>query len=191
MGWISSILGTDKSGDPLAKLDPKLRDFLEKESPVKYTPATPPAPTTTTTTQQDVNSLPTEAPRAAAVPAASLYQDGRYADLWKTYRPLADIEAETASDHDKLMSVLESYKGRKEAIGKAALENCSELQEEWVHCMKHGKWEDQLQMCRHQVRRFERCYTMQAVRQKHVYLWLGSQLTRFGSGFFERSDTAQ
>ncbi|KAI5467381.1 hypothetical protein BGZ63DRAFT_419093 [Mariannaea sp. PMI_226] len=166
MGWISSILGTDKSDDPLGKLDPKLREFLEKESPVKYTPTEPATFTTPphSQTQSNTNTSPaaSEQQGSSVVPRQSLYQDGRYADLWKTYRPLADIEAETASDHDKLMSVLESFKARKEAIAKAALENCSELQEEWINCMKHGSWEDQLQMCRHQVRRFEKCYTMQS-----------------------------
>ncbi|KAL4730631.1 hypothetical protein ACLX1H_002669 [Fusarium chlamydosporum] len=164
MGWISSILGTDKSADPLGKLDPSLRDFLEKESPLKY-----PANQTTNTPQAAQQPSNIEAAVAesqaqkAAAPSASLYQDGRYAHLWKNYRPLAEIEAETATDHEKLMNVLEAYKERKEAIGKAALENCAEYQEEWVNCMKHGSWEDQIQMCRHQVRRFERCYMMQSV----------------------------
>ncbi|KAF5537170.1 hypothetical protein FMEXI_10044 [Fusarium mexicanum] len=163
MGWISSILGTDKSSDPLSKLDPSLRDFLEKESPLKYSsnqPAIPPP-----ANQQPRNpdaAVTASEPQKPAVPSASLYQDGRYAHLWKNYQPLAEIEAETATDHEKLMSVLEAYKERKEAIGKAALENCAEYQEEWVNCMKHGSWEDQMQMCRHQVRRFERCYMMQS-----------------------------
>lgn len=167
MGWISSVLGTDKSEDPLGKLDPKLREFLEKESPVKYSATQHSSHTTASQPQSHGNG---DAPVAEAgaqgpsVPSASLFQDGRYADIWKTYRPLAQIEAETASDHDKLMSVLEGYKERKEAIGRAALENCAESQEEWVNCMKHGSWDDQIQMCRIQVRKFERCYTMQAVR---------------------------
>ncbi|CAG7561456.1 unnamed protein product [Fusarium equiseti] len=163
MGWISSIMGTDKSADPLAKLDPSLRDFLEKESPLKY-PANQPANPPQTTQQPsnfDAAVTETQAPKPSA-PSASLYQDGRYAHLWKNYRPLAEIEAETATDHEKLMGVLEAYKERKEAIGKAALENCAEYQEEWVNCMKHGSWDDQIQMCRHQVRRFERCYMMQS-----------------------------
>ncbi|KAK7413228.1 hypothetical protein QQX98_007887 [Neonectria punicea] len=165
MGWLSSVLGTDKSEDPLGKLDPKLREFLEKESPVKYTTNQPSTPANPPQSQAHENRDPSIAASGAqgpSVPSASLYQDGRYADIWKTYRPLAQIEAETASDHDKLMSVLEGYKERKEAIGRASLENCAEAQEEWVNCMKHGSWEDQVQMCRHQVRRFERCYTMQS-----------------------------
>ncbi|KAF4435431.1 hypothetical protein FACUT_7172 [Fusarium acutatum] len=163
MGWISSVLGTDKSSDPLSKLDPSLRDFLEKESPLKYPSSQPtnPPPTNQEPRNADAAATTTEQQKPV-VPSASLYQDGRYAHLWKNYQPLAEIEAETATDHEKLMSVLEAYKERKEAIGKAALENCAEYQEEWVNCMKHGSWEDQMQMCRHQVRRFERCYTMQS-----------------------------
>ncbi|CAF3448935.1 hypothetical protein SNK03_000775 [Fusarium graminearum] len=163
MGWISSILGTDKSADPLAKLDPSLRDFLEKESPLKYPANQPahPAQAVQKPSNTNVTVAETQGQKPAA-PSASLYKDGRYAHLWKSYRPLAEIEAETASDHEKLMSVLEAYKERKEAIGKAALENCAEYQEEWVNCMKHGSWEDQIQMCRNQVRSFERCYLMQS-----------------------------
>lgn len=168
MGWISSILGTDKSADPLGKLDPSLRDFLEKESPLKYPPTRQPANPSSPPAREPSNADPAVAPppsqaQKPGVPSASLYQDGRYAHLWKNYQPLAEIEAETASDHEKLMNVLQSYKERKAAIGKAALENCAEHQEEWVNCMKNGTWEDQMQMCRHQVRRFERCYMMQSV----------------------------
>ncbi|KAF4974148.1 hypothetical protein FZEAL_8913 [Fusarium zealandicum] len=166
MGWISSILGTDKSADPLGKLDPSLREFLEKESPLKY-PAKQPAPPANPPPRdlEPNHGGPTVAGVEgddSAVPSASLYQDGRYAHLWKNYQPLAEIEAESATDHEKLMGVLESYKERKVAIGKAALENCAVQQEEWVNCMKHGSWEDQMQMCRYQVRRFERCYLMQS-----------------------------
>ncbi|PTD13203.1 hypothetical protein FCULG_00003307 [Fusarium culmorum] len=150
MGWISSILGTDKSADPLAKLDPSLPNQPAHPAQAVQKPS-----------NTNVTVAETQGQKPAA-PSASLYKDGRYAHLWKSYRPLAEIEAETASDHEKLMSVLEAYKERKEAIGKAALENCAEYQEEWVNCMKHGSWEDQIQMCRNQVRSFERCYLMQS-----------------------------
>ncbi|KAJ4023230.1 hypothetical protein NW752_003691 [Fusarium irregulare] len=141
MGWISSIMGTDKSADPLAKLDPSLRDFLEKESPLKYPANQPTNPPQATQQPSNFDAAVTElqTPKPAA-PSASLYQDGRYAHLWKNYRPLAEIEAETATDHEKLMGVLEAYKERKEAIGKAALENCAEYQEEWrfLRALGHG-----------------------------------------------------
>ncbi|KAL6904606.1 hypothetical protein GGI43DRAFT_284460 [Trichoderma evansii] len=157
MGWLPSIFGGD-APNPLGKLDPKLREFLEKESPVKYIPNQP----ATSTRRQDAPVAVESKTEPAAVPSASLYQDGRYAHLWKNYRPLAEVEEETSTDHDKLMAVLEGYKERKAAIARAGLENCAPQQEEWINCMKNGSWEDQLQMCRHQVRRFERCYTMQS-----------------------------
>lgn len=160
MGWLSSVFGSQKLTDPLEKLDPKLREFLEKESPVKYQPnAARPAAAT-----QDAPEALEPATEKPTVPPASLYRDGRYAHLWKNYRPLTEVESEASTDHDKLMNVLDGFKERKAAIGRAALENCALQQEEWVNCMKNGSWEDQLQMCRHQVRRFERCYSMQSVR---------------------------
>lgn len=165
MGWWPFSSGNQ--ADPIDKLDPKLRAFLEKESPVKYStaqqqqpqppPSKPAAVKASTTTENDdknINGVPTE----------SLHQDGRYAHLWKNYKPQAQIEAETATDHDKLMNLLEGYQERKSAMAKVAMENCAEWQEQWINCMKHGEFKDQVQMCRHQVRRFEQCYTMQSVR---------------------------
>ena len=166
MGWWPSIFGGDKSADPLNQLDPKLREFLEKESP-KHSQATGP---TSTTTPQDgriraaVAASSSQGGEEKPVPRESLYQDGRYAHLWKNYRPQAEVEAEAMTDHDRLMGVLEGFQERKAQITKVAMENCAESQEAWINCMKHGSWEDQLQMCRHQVRAFEKCYTMQSVR---------------------------
>jgi len=174
MGWWPSIFGGDKPADPLKQLDPKLREFLEKESPLKYktnspseastppqhdpaSPSSPESVAAAAAAREERNK-----PAAPAVPSQSLYQDGRYAHLWKNYRPQSELEAESLTDHDKLMGVLEAYNERKADITKAAMENCADAQEEWVNCMKHGEWKDQVQMCRHQVRRFEKCYTMQS-----------------------------
>ncbi|PHH88212.1 hypothetical protein CDD83_7835 [Cordyceps sp. RAO-2017] len=160
MGWLSSIFGSEKSSDPLSKLDPKLREFLEKESPVKYEPST--RTQSSAASRDDAQKIVQAEATKPAVPSESLYQDGRYAYLWKNYRSLSQVEAETATEQEKLTNVIEGFKGRKAALGRAALENCALQQEEWVNCMKSGAWEDRLQMCRHQVRRFERCYSMQS-----------------------------
>lgn len=165
MGWWDSITGSKPAEDPLKNLDPKLRDFLQKESPVKFEPgkdsageaAAPEAPR-----QGAPEAEPPEDPHAAAR-AKSLYKDGRYSHLWKTYQPLENVEAATKSSHEKLTDVLEGYKERKTLIGKAALENCSFQQEEWRRCMIEGSWGDMMTMCKDQVRKFERCYTMQSV----------------------------
>ena len=166
MGWWDSVFGSKPAAD-----DPlKLRDFLQKESPVKFPSGKPAAdeaaaPQTPALTDDKAEAAardPQEAARAAAR-EKSLYKDGRYADLWKTYKPLEDVEADTKSSHEKLMDVLEGYKERKTLIGKAALENCSFQQEEWRKCMTSGSWGDALTMCSDKVRKFERCYTMQSV----------------------------
>jgi hypothetical protein len=175
MGWFDGWFGSSSSRDPLDKLDPKLRELLEKESPVKYprphaTPASQSARSAaqaSTTTDGATTVADADAPK---VPQVSLYQDGRYAHLWKTYRDQASVEAETKTASEKLEDMLEAYKERNYSIGRAALENCALEQEEWIDCMKSGSWEDRLQMCRHQVRRFERCYTMQSVRLLAIFL---------------------
>lgn len=171
MGWLDSIWGR-RSDDPLQDFDPKVREFLKKESPIKYdkkpgqdaqkhqVAEEPPSGTAATTAARSE-----AAPNA--VPREALYQDGRYAHLWKTYRPLAEVEGETKSDHEKLQDVLDAFKSRKAAIGAAALENCAEEQLDWNNCMKSGSLRARMTMCRDEVRKFEKCYNMQSVSQFH------------------------
>ncbi|KAI1426785.1 hypothetical protein F5Y12DRAFT_741208 [Xylaria sp. FL1777] len=165
MGWWESLWASSASAeDPLRKLDPKLREFLEKESPVKYNSGGGNAPQAQES-QKPAESTPSipkdEDSSEFKVPKESQFQDGRYAHLWKSYRPLAQIEAETKSDHDKLMDVLEGYKERKAQIGRAALENCALEQVDWRSCMTNPSWSERMTMCRDQVRKFERCYMTQ------------------------------
>ncbi|KAJ4297251.1 hypothetical protein N0V88_004169 [Collariella sp. IMI 366227] len=134
MGWFDGCFGTDTTTP---------------------TPQQKQPPTTPSTTDG------TSSPAASSVPSESLYQDGRYAHLWKTYRPLAAIEADTKSDNEKLSDVLEAFKERKAQIGRAALENCAEEQFNWNGCMKSGSWNARMTMCREEVRAFERCYSVQ------------------------------
>ena len=177
MGWFDGFFGSSEP-NPLGKLDPKVREFLEKESPIKYhkPPITsdsppPPQPTTAAIHQQRQKSQQ-KRPEGATqqsdgppgVPPESLFPDGRYAHLWRTYRSQSSVDAETKSDHEKLMDVLEAFKARKAQIGRAALENCALEQESWNACMKGDDWTARLTMCRLEVRKFERCYMMQSVR---------------------------
>ena len=171
MGWFDGSSSSPSSGgDPLQKLDPKLREFLQREAPVKYDHAqsphqpSPPAQDAPVAPPQPVAATPaSESDQQPHVPPQSLYQDGRYAHLWKNYKPQSLVEAETKSDHEKLMDVLEAYKERKAEIGKAALENCALEQAEWSECMKSGTVTARMTMCRDAVRKFERCYTIQNV----------------------------
>ncbi|KAI8626674.1 hypothetical protein F5Y19DRAFT_478334 [Xylariaceae sp. FL1651] len=176
MGWWDSLWASSASADdPLRKLDPKLREFLEKESPVKYSSsssssnppepskqaAKPPVTHNKLTPAAEGSEASSSGTPPAVVPRESQFQDGRYAHLWKTYRPLAEIEAETKSDHEKLMDVLEGYKERKSQIGRAALENCALEQVDWRTCMANPSFSERMTMCRDQVRKFEKCYMTQ------------------------------
>ncbi|KAI1355361.1 hypothetical protein F5Y01DRAFT_270177 [Xylaria sp. FL0043] len=171
MGWWNSPWTSSESADdPLRKLDPKLREFLEKESPVKYNsggnapqareskPTVRPEAESGSRNEGESTSTSTSKP---LVPKESQFQDGRYAHLWKSYQPLAEVEAETKTDHEKLMDVLEGYKERKAQIGRAALENCALEQVDWRTCMSNPSWSERLTMCRDQVKKFERCYMTQ------------------------------
>lgn len=189
MGWFEGWFGSGNSNesDPLRNLDPKLREFLEKESPIKYTtsseqqsqPLQPPQPQPQTKPTKD-----TDGEEKPAVPRESLYQDGRYAHLWKSYRPLSTVEAETKTDHEKLMDVLDAYKERKAHIGRAALENCADEQMDWNLCMKEGDWSKRVTMCREEVQKFERCYMTQSVCPLTRFLDSGER--RFADEILQR-----
>jgi hypothetical protein len=187
MGWFwetSDDKGGSKSQDPLRGLDPSLREYLAKESPVKYSssnppstspaPATPqPARTAQAPSSKASNPAPiSDAPRENKVPPQSLYQDGRYADLWKTYQSQSETEAAGKSDQEKINDVLEGYKYRKAEIGRAALENCALEQWEVNECFRSVSWSRTLNMCRTENKQFERCYLMQSVCFA-IILWLG------------------
>ncbi|RDL40899.1 Uncharacterized protein BP5553_00878 [Venustampulla echinocandica] len=166
MGWFwgssdDASSNANSSQDPLRDLDPSLRDFLKKESPVKYEPSAP----TTSQAPEPKPLAPTPQSGEHAepqVPPQSLYQDGRYAHLWKSYRPLAEVEAEGKTDQQKIMDVLEGYNHRRAEIGRVALENCALEQLEVSDCFRTGGWSAKTTMCRAENRKFERCYMMQA-----------------------------
>lgn len=176
MGWFwgssdNNNNHNSSSSDAFSNLDPTLREFLEKEAPRKrppppsqpretpsiesLTPHSLPKPASPVSTTQPTSSNP-------AIPAESLYQDGRYAHLWKGYKPLADIEASGKTDQDKLTDLVEAFNNRKAAIGRAALENCAYEQLELSECFRSGGWSTRITMCKTENRRLARCYEMQS-----------------------------
>ena len=176
MGWFwGSDKDDDKSQDPLRDLDPSLRDFLARESPIKYSSSNPPStspppprPQPAQSSQAPGSKAPASALKADALkenklPAESLFQDGRYADIWKTYQSQAETEAAGKSDQEKINDVLEGYKYRKAEIGRAALENCALEQWDVNECFRSVSWSRTLNLCRAENKKFERCYLMQSV----------------------------
>ncbi|KAF2402760.1 hypothetical protein EJ06DRAFT_527735 [Trichodelitschia bisporula] len=156
MGWLWGK--DDNAPDAVNKLDPSLRDFLEREAPKSTQPA---QAQSAPSAQPRTSAPPTSAEDRPVVPEASLYKDGRYAHIWKNYRPLHEIEAATKNENDKLRDLVDLYEDRKKQIGRTALENCSLEMLEQQDCFTNGTWLDRTNMCRDKTRAFGRCYDMQ------------------------------
>ncbi|KAI9690543.1 MAG: hypothetical protein M1822_009506 [Bathelium mastoideum] len=175
MGWGDWLWGSSQnqngsskigSQNPVQSLDPNLREYLEKETP-KSTPKPPiNEPQTPSYTSQLLGSSQS-APASTTdkeplVPSESLFPDGRYANLWKTYRPQGALENANKTPQEKLQDIVDTYKERKAAISRAALENCTFEKMAITECYLHGSWMEAATMCRVQNRALDRCYTMQA-----------------------------
>jgi hypothetical protein len=156
MGW----LWGDNKNDPVEKLDPGLRDYLEQEKPDKYVPGPnvkPPAP---------VQSSESSEPEKPQVPAASLYQDGRYAHLWKTYKPQGTDDGESVGIRGA-SRVIEKHKELGDTVQRAAMENCALEHEALTHCFSTGNWRKQIEarltLCSAENGTFSRCFMTQTV----------------------------
>ncbi|OCK84303.1 hypothetical protein K432DRAFT_378708 [Lepidopterella palustris CBS 459.81] len=165
MGWWSS--SSDK--DAVDKLDPSLREFLDKESSVEYTPRPPPQTPKPVTpyTQPPQQAQPSQKSPPAddftpKVPPQSLFPDGRYAHLWKTYEPQSAIEARGKTDQEKLADIVDTYNDRKSNIGRIAQENCAVEHMAIQDCLKAGKFSKLMMLCREENQAFNRCYELQS-----------------------------
>lgn len=157
-----------KSEDPLDNLDPQLREFLEKEAPKPSTHAAykPPKAEPTTPRLQTQSQIQEDTPTQTAesdkprVPPQSQFQDGRYAHLWKSYRPGETREA--LSDGEVLQNLTKAYNWRKTEISKTALENCVFDAIAEQECFKRGSFGQKIWLCRDETQALDRCTTMQA-----------------------------
>lgn len=169
MGW---FWGKSQE-DPVKKLDPGLREFLEQEKPDKYEPAPNLNQPTSPPTQSQTQSQGPEQTEQTEqkLPAASLYQDGRYAHLWKTYKPLAAQEEEDAVTGGA-NRVIEKFKERGDTVQRAAMENCALEHEALTLCFQTGNWRKQIEArltnCAAENGTFSRCFTTQSVSETNL-----------------------
>lgn len=158
MGWFWG----DSKNDPVQKLDPGLRDYLEQEKPDKYVPGPNVKPPPSTPAQTPEPSDPSK----PQVPAASLYQDGRYADLWKTYKPPAVDDGEQVGIRGA-SRVIEKHKEHGDTVQRAAMENCALEHEALTYCFQTGNWRKQIEarltLCSAENSTFSRCFMTQTV----------------------------
>lgn len=148
--------------DSSTKLDADLRNFLEedeynqrlREKAAKPVPKSIPSKAEDQTHKDIVDS------HGPAIPSKSLYPDGRYAHLWKTYHPTED--GAVKSSNEKLRDMKEESKQRGATIDRTAAENCAlEAQAEY-DCLQNGGWGKKMVMCREETRALDRCQQLQS-----------------------------
>jgi hypothetical protein len=181
MGWFWETKSESASQDAYNKLDPSLQEFLKNETQSTSqksqierqrqipSPAQIDRPAQSYTNQLGIPA-PDDSPSTATrpthndngVPAEAVYQDGRYAHLWKNYRPQHLVEDSGKNDADRLADIVGAYKERTAAVGAVALENCIDLQIALQRCFREGTWAQNMTMCRTENREFIRCFEMQS-----------------------------
>lgn len=158
MSW---FWGKKKDDDPTKSLDSDLKQFLDSQQPKPYSPSTPavPAPPKEDPRPEHVPTASEERP----LPKESLYQDGRYKDLWKTYVPHERIEQAVSNPAQRVM---DAKKDRKASLSQAALENCAFEEELKRNCFREGdslnKLRARLTLCNRETKAFNRCFQLQA-----------------------------
>ena len=162
---------SSSSKDPVEGLDSSLKEFLKDQRPAEYKPTAPTGESSGAdglgqTKSRREKDLPdtNKVYEGRPLPKASLYQDGRYAHLWKTYTPESELVSASESPTTRLTDL---FQGRKSRIEDAALENCAEENMELDNCYDIGDWKERAiarsTLCRKQNRAFTRCYMLQAV----------------------------
>ncbi|RKF74970.1 putative autophagy protein [Golovinomyces cichoracearum] len=174
MGWFWGSSNDDKGtdNDPLRNLEPSLRDFLKKESPIKYKSSplqpSPPQLSSSHSTSPSISSNETSNPSSSEEKDSKkktlplVFKDGRYSHLWESYQSPEVVDSYMKSDQEKIDEILEGFKIRRAEIGKAALENCALEQEALSDCWTRGSAKSRLMLCREENKAFNRCHTMQS-----------------------------
>ncbi|KPI45492.1 uncharacterized protein AB675_797 [Cyphellophora attinorum] len=165
MPWYWWGSSNSASSTPEEALNPELKEFLKEQSPRPYQAAEPPKPKAPVAKAQpekhlpDTNKIHPDRP----VPAESLFPDGRYAHLWKTYTPSAEINAQTLTPVDR---ITQGRKDRTTSLHRAALENCAFEDEVRTQCLAGvnmaSRFKGTLTMCGEESRAYTRCYQLQA-----------------------------
>src|SRR5271170_4303471 len=163
MGWFWG--GTSNKNDPTKSLPSDLKDFLADQQPRPYVPTEPPSSKPAEQADKPAQQLPdtNKTFEERLLPKESLFQDGRYKDIWKTYTPQDSITTNTSSPLGRLIS---ARKDRKELVHRAAMENCAFEQELQQNCLKSGdlfnRTRARMTACKQETKAFNRCYQLQA-----------------------------
>lgn len=165
MSW---LWGSKKDDDPTKSLDRDLKQFLDSQTSSKHAQAQPePQQRLKTETSKILTPLQpheqTLAPQDRPLPKESLFQDGRYKDLWRTYAPQANIEAVNESPAER---VVQAKKERSTSLTQAAQENCAFEEELKRNCYAYSDTWNRLRatmtLCNKEAKAYNRCFQLQA-----------------------------
>ncbi|KAF8430231.1 hypothetical protein EV426DRAFT_10349 [Tirmania nivea] len=167
MGWFSGSPpspsggsdspATPSSKDPIASLEPSLREYLQAQVP------------------HDHQHLARQRRRRAyATAGAPLVLRQPHAHLWTTYQP----PQAGASEQEALTGILRAHRARQAHAARAALENCSEAQLALRACHRAGG----LRGCATHARRLDDCYSTQLrllCVLTHAHIPISTRITRW------------
>jgi hypothetical protein len=158
--------GGASQNDPAKSLDADLKHFLKEQQPRPYVPAEAPSKALEKPKKVEVAEVkPPDTNKTfedRPLPKESLFQDGRYKDIWKTYVPQSEVAAAITSPVERVMN---ARKDRRTGIHRAALENCAFEQELQRNCLGSGlssSIKSRMTMCNAETKTFNRCYQLQA-----------------------------
>ena len=165
MGWL--WWQTNDKADPTKSLSPDLKEFLKDQQPRPYVPADAPqtSPEPVEQPQKPLPVLPDTNRKVEdrPLPRESLFQDGRFKDIWKTYTPQDEIAATTMSPLDRIIS---ARKDRRATIHRTSLENCAFEEEILKTCFTSGDLKTRararMTMCSQETKAFNRCFQLQS-----------------------------
>jgi hypothetical protein len=167
--WFWNSSPSSSSPDSVDQLPSDLRKYLDRETPKPQHSSPEPEPRSYAeqlhlrkpSNPSPEPSEPSKEPDKPHVPRESLYPDGRYAHLWKNYRPQHQIDSAVQTDAEKLRDMFESYEDRKREIGRTALENCVFQQLAYSDCLKGGSAYARSTLCWDENKALTRCIEMQ------------------------------
>ena len=172
MGWFSNSpsdpSGEDDNGggqstDTFGHLRPEVREFLEREAPIKPSARQVPAPGSTFTRELETEGELAGQEKREFDPTVYSKYGKKYADIWAQYRPPATIEAEYRTPSTAINDVYQSYRDRKSAIGAAAMENCVFQQLALQDCYSSGGKLAKLTACTAENDALQDCFKSQQV----------------------------
>ena len=184
MGWFSNSPsdssdkgdnGNGKSTDTFGHLRPDVREYLEREAPIKPSRNQVPVPGSASTRELESEGESAGQEKSEFDPTVYSKYGKKYADIWAQSRPQAIIEAEYRTPSMAINDVYQSYRDRKSAIGAAAMENCVFQQLALQDCYSSGGKLAKLTACTAENDALQDCFKSQQVCSpfRVGFVWFG------------------